>query len=104
MKGPVGMIRRDMLEAKFGSKSPAFSEPMTPDPALSAVIGSHPLPRSEIIKKLWDYIRAHGLQDKNQQMLINSDETLLPVFDGRSQVTIIELMKLLSSHLQPTAG
>jgi upstream activation factor subunit UAF30 len=57
-------MKRNLLHAKFGtSGNQGLSEPMQPDPVLSAVIGSNPLPRSELIKKLWDYIRAHGLQD-----------------------------------------
>lgn len=94
-------MRRDVLESKFGTQGPFFSEPMRPDPALSAVIGPVPLPRSEITKKLWDYIRKHGLQDRRQRMMINADDNLRPVFDGRSRVNIFELMKMLSAHLLP---
>jgi chromatin remodeling complex protein RSC6 len=98
-------MKRSLLQAKFGiGRNQGLSEPMQPDRALSAVIGSNPLPRSELIKKLWDYIREHGLQDKQKKMLINADETLQPVFDGRSQVTIFELAKLMSGHLRPQAG
>jgi chromatin remodeling complex protein RSC6 len=97
-------MNRNLVQAKFGTgRSPTLSEPMQPDQVLSAVVGSKPLPRSELIKKLWDYIRAHGLQDEQKKMLINADENLRPVFDGRVQVTIFELMKLMSAHLLPRA-
>jgi chromatin remodeling complex protein RSC6 len=98
-------MKRYLLQAKFGiGRNQGLSEPMQPDGALSAVIGSNPLPRSELIKKLWDYIREHGLQDQQKKMLINADETLQAVFNGRSQVTIFELTKLMSAHLRPQAG
>lgn len=95
-------MKRTLLQAKFETgRDPAFSEPMQPDQALSAVVGSKPLPRSELITKLWVYIREHGLQDKKKKMLVNADETLLGIFDGRPQVTIFELTKLMSGHLRP---
>jgi chromatin remodeling complex protein RSC6 len=98
-------MKRTLLQAKFGiDRNPGLSEPMQPDPALSAVVGSNPLPRSELIKRLWVYIREHGLQDEQKKMLINADATLQPVFDGRRQVTIFELTKLMSGHLRPQAG
>jgi upstream activation factor subunit UAF30 len=97
-------MKHNLLQAKFGiGRNTGLSEPMQPDPALSAVIGSNPLPRSELIKKLWDYIREHGLQDQQKKMFINADETLQPVFDGRRQVSIFELAKLMSAHLLPRA-
>lgn len=97
-------MKRSLLQAKFGNgRNSLFSEPMQPDDALSAVIGSKPLPRSELIKKLWTYIREHGLQDEKKKLFINADDTLQPVFDGRRQVTIFELAKLMSAHLLPRA-
>jgi chromatin remodeling complex protein RSC6 len=97
-------MKRNLLQAKFGTgRNPALYEPMQPDPVLSVVVGSKPLPRSELVKKLWDYIRKHGLQDQQKKMLINADENLRPVFDGRLQVSIFELMKLMSTHLLPQA-
>jgi chromatin remodeling complex protein RSC6 len=97
-------MKHSLLQAKFGtSRNPIFSEPMQPDEALSAVIGSKPLPRSELIQKLWTYIRKHGLQDAKKKLFVNADELLETVFDGRKQVTIFELMKLMSAHLLPRA-
>jgi chromatin remodeling complex protein RSC6 len=77
----------------------AFMKPVQPDDKLSAVIGNTPLPRSELAKKLWEYIRKHGLQDKEKKTLINADDNLKAVFNGRSQVTMFEMTKLVSGHL-----
>ena len=74
-------------------------KPVQPDEKLAAVIGSEPIPRSELVKKLWDYIRKHGLQDKDKKTLINADENLKAVFNGKSQVTMFEMTKLVSGHL-----
>lgn len=79
--------------------SSAFMKPVQPDEKLSAVVGSTPLPRSELVKKLWAYIREHGLQDKDKKTLINADENLKAVFNGKSQVTMFEMTKLVSGHL-----
>ena len=95
-------MNRRLFETKF-RRNPclSFAEPVQPDEKLSAVIGPSPLPRNELIKKMWAYIRQHGLQDAHKKMIINADETLRPVFNGRSQVSIFELVKLMSSHLMP---
>ncbi len=71
---------------------------MTPSPALAAVIGSEPVARTQVIKKLWDYIKAHGLQDATNKRAINADALLLPVF-GKPQVTMFELAKVVGPHL-----
>lgn len=98
-------MRRDVFQAKFGTqRDAAFAEPMRPDVALSAVIGPSPLPRNELIKRLWDYIRAHGLQDEREKMMINPDAALRLVVGGRRRVNIIELMKMMSAHLRPVTG
>jgi upstream activation factor subunit UAF30 len=98
-------MKRDIIEAKFGmSQNPVFTESMQPDSVLSAVIGSRPRTRNELIKRLWEYIREHRLQDERQMMIIRADDTLRPVFDGRPEVNIIELMKLMSAHLLPRSG
>jgi chromatin remodeling complex protein RSC6 len=77
----------------------AFMKPVQPDEKLSAIIGSAPLPRSELVKKMWDYIREHGLQDTHKRTLINADEKLKQVFNGKEQVTMFEMTKLVSGHL-----
>lgn len=74
--------------------------PVQPDDKLAAVVGSKPLPRSELTKKLWDYIKKHGLQDKMKKTQINADDTLRPVFNGKSQVSMFEMTKLVSKHLR----
>ena len=77
----------------------AFLKPVQPDDKLAAVVGSAPLPRTELTKKLWDYIRSHKLQDEKKKTLINADAALKAVFDGKSQVTMFEMTKLVSNHL-----
>ncbi len=71
---------------------------MTPSPALAAVIGAEPSPRTQVTKKLWDYIKAHNLQDAQKRTQINADDKLLAVF-GKSQVTMFEMTKLVNAHL-----
>lgn len=89
-----------MSEPKPNKKpNAAFMKPVQPDEKLAAVIGNEPLPRSELVKKLWEYIRKHGLQDKDKKTLINADENLKAVFNGKSQVTMFEMTKLVSGHL-----
>lgn len=77
----------------------AFQRPVQPDEKLSAVIGNDPLTRSEMVKKLWEYIRRHGLQDQQQRTMINADEKLKAVFDGKTRVTMFEMTKLVSGHV-----
>ena len=78
----------------------AFMKPVQPDEKLSAIVGSKPLPRSELTKKLWDYIKKRGLQDKKKRPQINADDAMRPVFNGKSQVSMFEMTKLVSGHLK----
>ncbi len=78
----------------------AFMKPMQPDEALSAVVGSGPLPRTEITKKLWQYIKKNNLQDAKQRRNINADEKLGKVFGGKKQVTMFEMTKLVGKHIK----
>ena len=78
----------------------AFLKPVTPDDKLAAVVGSKPLPRTEIVSKIWTYIKKNGLQDKKERTKINADETLKALFDGKKQVTMFELNKHISNHLK----
>ena len=80
--------------------NPAFMRPVQPDDKLSMVVGSKPLPRSELTKKLWDYIKKNGCQDKKKRTMINADDVLKPVFNGKSQVSMFEMTKLVSKHLK----
>ena len=77
----------------------AFMAPLTISSSLAAVIGSKPLPRTEVIKKIWDYIKKNNLQDKKDRRSINADAKLKEVF-GKAQVTMFELAKILSKHLK----
>jgi chromatin remodeling complex protein RSC6 len=74
-------------------------KPVQPDDLLAKVVGGAPLPRTELTKKLWAYIRKHGLQDKKQRTMINADESLQAVFSGKKQVSMFEMTKLVSGHL-----
>ena len=75
-------------------------KPVTPDATLSAVVGSAPLPRTELTKKLWAYIKKNGLQDKKKRTQINADDSLKAVFNGKTQVSMFEMTKLVSGHIK----
>ncbi|MBW7894364.1 MAG: hypothetical protein H3C27_04555 [Opitutaceae bacterium] len=87
--------------AKKSARKPnaAFMKPVTPDEALAAVVGSKPLPRTELTKKLWVYIKKNGLQDKKVKTQINADDKLKAVFGGKKSVSMFEMTKLVSNHL-----
>ena len=78
----------------------AFMKPVTPDAKLAEVVGSKPLPRTELTKKLWAYIKKNGLQDKKNRRMINADEALMAVFSGKKQVSMFEMTKLVSKHVK----
>jgi len=78
----------------------AFMKPLQPDTVLSKVIGSDPLPRTEVTKKIWAYIKRHNLQSESNRRNIDADAKLLPVFNGKKTVSMFELTKLVSSHLR----
>lgn len=80
--------------------SAAFMKPMTPDAALAEVVGSKPIPRTEITKKLWIYIKKNGLQDKVNKRNINADDKLKVVFGGKKTVSMFEMTKLVSNHIK----
>jgi upstream activation factor subunit UAF30 len=80
--------------------NPAFMKPLQPDAMLGAVVGTQPLPRTEVTKKLWAYIRRHGLQDSTNRRMINADAALRAVFGGKSQVSMFEMTKLVARHLR----
>jgi len=77
-----------------------FSAPLQPDAALAAVIGSEPMPRTEVTKRIWDYIRTNNLQDSKDKRTINADAKLKAVFDGKDSVSMFEMTKLVNSHLK----
>lgn len=74
-------------------------KPMTVSPELAAVVGNGPMPRSEVVKKLWVYIKDHNLQDPSNKRNIKADETLKAVFGGKAMVNMFEMTKLVSKHL-----
>jgi chromatin remodeling complex protein RSC6 len=80
--------------------SAAFMKPVQPDEKLAAVIGNEPVARTEVTRKLWDYIRGHNLQDPANKTFIVADDKLKEVFDGRPRVTMFEMTKLVSNHLK----
>ena len=77
----------------------AFMKPMTPSSVLAPVVGSTPLPRTEVTKKVWEYIKKHKLQDEANKRMINADDKLKPVFGGKKQVSMFEMTKLISMQL-----
>jgi len=80
--------------------SAAFLKPVQPDEALAEVVGSKPLPRTDLTKKLWDYIKKNKLQDAKKKTLINADAALKAVFNGKKQVSMFEMTKLVSGHVK----
>lgn len=85
-------------KGKQGGNS-AFKKPVKPSEQLAKVIGSEPMPRTEVTKKVWDYIRAQNLQDPKNKTMIRSDDKLRPIFDGKDSVSMFEMTKLISGHL-----
>ena len=80
--------------------NPALMKPVQPDEVLAAVVGSQPMPRSEITKRLWDYIKKNGLQDPKVKTNIRADDKLKAVFGGKAVVTMFEMTKLVSAHIK----
>ncbi len=78
----------------------AFLKPVQPDEALAKVVGSKPLPRTDLTKKLWDYIKKNKLQDAKKKTQINADDALKAVFNGKKSVSMFEMTKLVSGHLE----
>lgn len=88
------------MAAKKRKPNAAFMKPVRPSVTLAAVVGSTPLPRTQVTKKLWAYIKRRGLQDKKKRTMINADDNLRAVFGGKKQVTMFEMTKLVSRHLK----
>ena len=78
----------------------AFMAALTPSPTLAEVIGSKAVPRTEVIKQIWNYIKKNGLQDSKNRRMINADAKLLPLFDGKNQISMFELAKVVSKHVK----
>jgi chromatin remodeling complex protein RSC6 len=88
--------------AKKSARKPnaAFMKPVQPDAALAAVVGNKPMPRTEVTKKLWAYIKKNGLQDAKNRRNINADDALKVVFGGKKSVSMFEMTKLVSKHVK----
>ena len=98
--------KKKTATAKTGKKksarkpNAAFMKPVTPSAALAEVIGDKPVPRTEVTKKLWAYIKKNGLQDAKNRRMIKADAALKPVFGGKQQVNMFEMTKLVGKHLK----
>jgi upstream activation factor subunit UAF30 len=90
---------RRKSSGKKRTPNAAFMKPMRPSSDLANVVGSSPMPRTEVTKKLWQYIKRKGLQDSKNRRMINADENLRPIF-GRSQVSMFEMTRLVNNHLK----
>ena len=80
--------------------NPAFMKAMTPSAQLAPVVGANPMPRTEVTKKLWQYIKKNNLQDAKNRRMINADDKLKPVFNGKGKVSMFEMTKLVNKHLK----
>ncbi len=100
-KAPAKKVAAPKAAAPAKKRTPnaAFMKALTPSPALAAVVGSAPLPRTAIVSKLWDYIKKHDLQDKANKRNINADAKLHEVF-GKAQVTMFEIAGLIGKHVK----
>jgi len=100
-KKTVKKAAKKVAKKKSARKpSAAFMKPLTPSAVLAEVVGSKPLPRTEVVKKLWVYIKANKLQDKVNRRMINADAKLKAVFSGKGQVSMFDMAKHISKHLK----
>lgn len=100
-KRPVKKAAKKAPKKKSARKpNAAFMAPLTVSSTMAEVVGNKPLPRTQIIKKIWDYIKKNNLQDKNNRRMINADSKLRPVFGGKSQVSMFELAKVVNNHVK----
>jgi upstream activation factor subunit UAF30 len=99
-KSPAKKSSGTKKSATKRTPSAAFMKPMTPSAELGAVVGTAPLPRTEVTKKLWAYIKRKGLQDAKNRRMINADDNLRPVFGGSKQVSMFEMTRLVNKHLK----
>lgn len=96
-KRPAAKAKKPATKRKPNA---AFMKPMNPSAMLAAVVGSSPMPRTEVTSKLWGYIKKNNLQDKTNRRMINADDKLREVFGGKRQVSMFEMTKLVSKHLK----
>jgi upstream activation factor subunit UAF30 len=95
-------VKKKAAPKKKAARKPnaAFMKPVTPSETLAAVVGSKPMPRTEVTKKLWGYIKKNGLQDAKNKRMINADANLKAVFGGKTSVNMFAMTKLVSKHLK----
>jgi chromatin remodeling complex protein RSC6 len=94
------MAKKTVKKKTARKANAAFMRPVTPSPALAEVVGSKPIPRTEVTKKLWAYIKKNGLQDKKNRRMINADGPLKTVFGGKASVNMFDMTKLVGKHLK----
>ena len=94
------MTNSTMAKKPTRKPNAAFMKPVTPDAALAPIVGATPLPRTELTKKLWAYIKKNGLQDKKNRRMINADGPLKTVFGGKASVNMFDMTKLVGKHLK----
>ena len=94
------MAKKTVKKKAARKPNAAFMKPMTPSPMLAEVVGSKPLPRTEVTKKLWAYIKKNGLQDKKNRRMIDADASLKPIFGGKAQVNMFAMTKLVNKQLK----
>ncbi len=94
------MAKKSVKKKAARKPNAAFKKPVTPSATLAEVVGSKAMPRTEVTKKLWAYIKKNGLQDKKNRRMINADDALKAVFGGKSQVNMFAMTKLVSKHLK----
>ena len=94
------MAKKTVKKKAARKPNAAFMKPVTPSETLAAVVGPKPMPRTEVTKKLWAYIKKNGLQDKKNKRMINADTNLKAVFGGKSSVNMFAMTKLVSKHLK----
>ena len=102
-KKPAAKAAKKAVKAAKPAKrkaNPALMKPVQPDDVLAAVVGSAPLARGPLTKKIWDYIKKNGLQDKKNKRQINADDKLKAIFGGKSSVTMFEMTKLVNKHIK----
>ena len=94
------MAKKSVKKKAARKPNAAFMKPVTPSAALAEVVGAKPIPRTEVTKKLWAYIKKNGLQDKKNRRQINADGPLKAVFGGKASVNMFAMTKLVSKHLK----
>ena len=101
-KKSTGSVKTKGAKKKASGRTPnaAFMAPVTPSSALAEVVGPKPIPRTEVTKRLWAYIKKNGLQDAKNRRMIKADAALKPVFGGKAQANMFEMTRLVNKHLK----